>query len=186
MCCSCRLYCVTCTAGCAADPQITPVLMPTCKWCVCFWTLLHQTRHFRYTTFVRLGLHMGKCCLGLVLQCLPATGSLWCMLQALSAPSFSSCESLPSLAVKYKVHSQVPAIAEAGCTGCQFITGCTLEVCDVCLACCCRVVAGQWLGPWVLCKALEAAVAAAPPQLCLAVHVVCDPGGGAPSISMHR
>eukprot|EP00877_Chromochloris_zofingiensis_P012489 jgi/Chrzof1/7494/Cz02g25290.t1 len=48
------------------------------------------------------------------------------------------------------------------------------------------VVAGQWLGPWVLCKALEAAVAAAPPQLCLAVHVVCDPGGGAPSISMHR
>jgi len=48
------------------------------------------------------------------------------------------------------------------------------------------VVPGQWLGPWVLCKALEAAVAAAGPSLGLGVHVVCDPGGGAPQLQVHR
>lgn len=48
-------------------------------------------------------------------------------------------------------------------------------------------MAGQWLGPWVLCKALAAAAAAAsgPQQqggLGLHVHVACDPGGGAPEL----
>jgi hypothetical protein len=56
----------------------------------------------------------------------------------------------------------------------------------------CRVVAGQWLGPWVLCKALAAAAAAAAVSpssslqqqggLGLCVHVACDPGGGAPEL----
>lgn len=54
----------------------------------------------------------------------------------------------------------------------------------------CRVVAGQWLGPWVLCKALAAAAAAATANsslqqqggLGLCVHVACDPGGGAPEL----
>lgn len=53
-----------------------------------------------------------------------------------------------------------------------------------------RVVAGQWLGPWVLCKALAAAAAAVTPSsslqqqggLGLCVHVACDPGGGAPEL----
>ncbi len=52
-----------------------------------------------------------------------------------------------------------------------------------------RVVAGQWLGPWVLCKALAAAAAKATSDslqqqrgLGLSVHVACDPGGGAPEL----
>jgi len=72
--------------------------------------------------------------------------------------------------------------------------------CAVCWLVCCRVVPGQWLGPWVLCKALAAAAVAAaasplqqgsqgqqqPHQLHhglgLHVHVACDPGGGAPQL----
>eukprot|EP00879_Flechtneria_rotunda_P032073 GHRR01035224.1.p1 GENE.GHRR01035224.1~~GHRR01035224.1.p1 ORF type:complete len:395 (+),score=182.37 GHRR01035224.1:880-2064(+) len=65
------------------------------------------------------------------------------------------------------------------------------------------VVAGQWLGPWVLCKALAAAAATQRAwqqqqqqqqqqhgqqqrSLGLHVHVVCDPGGGAPTLQPVR
>eukprot|EP00775_Hariotina_reticulata_P005095 gene5095-5336_t len=53
------------------------------------------------------------------------------------------------------------------------------------------VVAGQWVGPWMLCKTLAAAAEQAQQQLLqqqpgqslgLQVHVVCDPGGGAPQL----
>lgn len=46
-----------------------------------------------------------------------------------------------------------------------------------------RVVAGKWLGPWVLCKALAALVNSTRPSG-LQVHVVCDPGGGAPELDV--
>ncbi len=49
----------------------------------------------------------------------------------------------------------------------------------------CRVVVGRWLGPWVLCKTLEAAVSRQQ-QLGLHIHVVCDPGGGAPTLAAHH
>jgi hypothetical protein len=62
---------------------------------------------------------------------------------------------------------------------------CTQSCCSQSWTCCYRVVAGQWLGPWVLCKALAAAVAAGP-DLGLTVHVVADPGGGAPALLAHR
>jgi hypothetical protein len=45
----------------------------------------------------------------------------------------------------------------------------------------CRVQAGEWLGPWVLCRALEVAVNAARP-LGIAAHVLAEPGGGAPTV----
>ncbi|WIA30487.1 hypothetical protein OEZ86_000571 [Tetradesmus obliquus] len=56
------------------------------------------------------------------------------------------------------------------------------------------VVPGQWLGPWVLCKALAAAAADYQQQqqqqqqqpLGLQVHVACDPGGGAPALQLDR
>ncbi len=41
--------------------------------------------------------------------------------------------------------------------------------------------AGEWLGPWVLCRALEVAINAARP-LGIAAHVLAEPGGGAPSV----
>lgn len=41
--------------------------------------------------------------------------------------------------------------------------------------------AGEWLGPWVLCRALEVAINAAKP-LGIAAHVLAEPGGGAPSV----
>lgn len=43
------------------------------------------------------------------------------------------------------------------------------------------VQAGEWLGPWVLCRALEVAVNAARP-LGIAAHVLAEPGGGAPTV----
>ena len=45
----------------------------------------------------------------------------------------------------------------------------------------CRVQAGEWLGPWVLCRALEVAINAARP-LGIAAHVLAEPGGGAPTV----
>eukprot|EP00878_Enallax_costatus_P012442 GHUV01012993.1.p1 GENE.GHUV01012993.1~~GHUV01012993.1.p1 ORF type:complete len:390 (+),score=129.99 GHUV01012993.1:1071-2240(+) len=57
------------------------------------------------------------------------------------------------------------------------------------------IVVGQWLGPWVLCKALSAAATAHQNTqhqqqehsqcLDLQVHVVCDPGGGAPTFDIN-
>jgi len=47
------------------------------------------------------------------------------------------------------------------------------------------VVPGKWLGPWVLCKALEALVNGSQPHG-LQVHVVCDPGGGAPALDVQH
>ena len=46
-----------------------------------------------------------------------------------------------------------------------------------------RVQAGEWLGPWVLCRALEVAVNAARP-LGIAAHVLAEPGGGAPTVRL--
>jgi len=58
------------------------------------------------------------------------------------------------------------------------------------LLCLCRVVAGHWVGPWMLCKTLAAAAEQAQQQLGqslgLHVHVVCDPGGGAPQLQPDR
>ena len=45
----------------------------------------------------------------------------------------------------------------------------------------CRVQAGEWLGPWVLCHALQAAVQRARP-FGVALHVLAEPGGGAPTL----
>lgn len=42
-----------------------------------------------------------------------------------------------------------------------------------------RVQPGEWLGPWVLCHALRAAVMASRP-FGIALHVLAEPGGGAP------
>jgi hypothetical protein len=46
-----------------------------------------------------------------------------------------------------------------------------------------RVQAGEWLGPWVLCRALEVAINAARP-LGIAAHVLAEPGGGAPTVPL--
>lgn len=51
------------------------------------------------------------------------------------------------------------------------------------------VVPGKWLGPWALCKALEACIKIseqAPLLANLRLHVVCDPGGGAPELNTKR
>eukprot|EP00192_Tetraselmis_astigmatica_P010514 CAMPEP_0117656154 /NCGR_PEP_ID=MMETSP0804-20121206/4655_1 /TAXON_ID=1074897 /ORGANISM="Tetraselmis astigmatica, Strain CCMP880" /LENGTH=368 /DNA_ID=CAMNT_0005462541 /DNA_START=127 /DNA_END=1234 /DNA_ORIENTATION=- len=40
---------------------------------------------------------------------------------------------------------------------------------------------GEWLGPYVVCKTLEAAVNSFD-SLQLSVHVICEPGGGAPTL----
>ena len=49
----------------------------------------------------------------------------------------------------------------------------------------CRLVPGQWLGPWVLCHALETCVNRVRPGG-LSVHVVASPGGGAPVLYASR
>jgi hypothetical protein len=51
----------------------------------------------------------------------------------------------------------------------------------LCSACMSRVQAGEWLGPWVLCRALEVAINTARP-LGIAAHVLAEPGGGAPTV----
>mmetsp|Transcript_20325 Transcript_20325/g.56335 ORF Transcript_20325/g.56335 Transcript_20325/m.56335 type:complete len:433 (-) Transcript_20325:180-1478(-) len=43
------------------------------------------------------------------------------------------------------------------------------------------IVPGEWLGPYVVCKTLEAAVNSFD-SLQLSVHVICEPGGGAPTL----
>ncbi len=45
-----------------------------------------------------------------------------------------------------------------------------------------RVRVGEWLGPSVLCKTLEAAVNAAPALTGLRLTVVAEPSGGAPTL----
>ncbi|KAI3434857.1 hypothetical protein D9Q98_002911 [Chlorella vulgaris] len=57
----------------------------------------------------------------------------------------------------------------------------------------CGVVPGRWLGPWVMCKTLEAAAAAATQHtaaqgvdLGLTVAVLADSGGGAPLLVANR
>lgn len=45
-----------------------------------------------------------------------------------------------------------------------------------------RVRAGEWLGPSVLCKTLEAAVNATTAVSGLRVFVVAEPSGGAPTL----
>lgn len=47
------------------------------------------------------------------------------------------------------------------------------------------VVVGRWLGPWVLCKALESIIVSTT-LAGLRVHVVCEPGGGAPALDCSR
>lgn len=51
----------------------------------------------------------------------------------------------------------------------------------------CRVKAGEWLGPWVLCHTLEAVVKKMEPgSLHVHVHVVSQPGGAAPVLYTAR
>jgi cysteine protease ATG4 len=55
----------------------------------------------------------------------------------------------------------------------------------------CGVVPGRWLGPWVMCRALQAAATAAQQQqqgadMGLAVEVLGDNGGGAPLLVAGR
>eukprot|EP00951_Prasinocladus_malaysianus_P043644 scaffold548610_cov42-Prasinocladus_malaysianus.AAC.1 len=45
---------------------------------------------------------------------------------------------------------------------------------------CGRIVPGEWIGPYVICKALAAVVNRL--ELGLCIHVVSEPGGGAPTI----
>ncbi len=52
---------------------------------------------------------------------------------------------------------------------------------DILTSTTCRVQAGEWLGPWVLCHALQAAVQRARP-FGVALHVLAEPGGGAPTL----
>ena len=53
--------------------------------------------------------------------------------------------------------------------------------------CVCRVKAGEWLGPWVLCHTLEAVVRRMEPDsLNVHVHVVSQPGGAVPVLYTHR
>ena len=49
----------------------------------------------------------------------------------------------------------------------------------------CRLVPGQWLGPWVLCHALKTCVNQLRPGG-LGVHVAASPGGGAPVLYASR
>ena len=51
----------------------------------------------------------------------------------------------------------------------------------------CRVKAGEWLGPWVLCHTLEAVMRRMEPDsLNVHVHVVSQPGGAVPVLYTHR
>ena len=51
----------------------------------------------------------------------------------------------------------------------------------------CRVKAGEWLGPWVLCHTLEAVVQRMEPDsLNVHVHVVAQPGGAVPVLYTAR
>ena len=51
----------------------------------------------------------------------------------------------------------------------------------------CRVKAGEWLGPWVLCHTLEAVVhRMEPDSLNVHVHVVAQPGGAVPVLYTAR
>ena len=51
----------------------------------------------------------------------------------------------------------------------------------------CRVKAGEWLGPWVLCHALEAVMKKMEPaSLNVHVHVVSQPGGAVPVLYTAR
>lgn len=51
----------------------------------------------------------------------------------------------------------------------------------------CRVKAGEWLGPWVLCHTLEAVVRRMEPDsLNVHVHVISQPGGAVPVLYTHR
>ena len=43
-----------------------------------------------------------------------------------------------------------------------------------------RVQPGEWLGPWVLCRTLQAAVNTGGQHCGLGLHVLASPGGGAP------
>ena len=53
--------------------------------------------------------------------------------------------------------------------------------------CVCRVKAGEWLGPWVLCHTLEAVVRRMEPDsLNVHVHVVSQPGGAVRVLYTHR
>ena len=50
-----------------------------------------------------------------------------------------------------------------------------------------RVIPGNWLGPWVLCHALRATTECMiNTHADVVVHVVCDPGGGAPMLYADR
>lgn len=56
-----------------------------------------------------------------------------------------------------------------------------------CVCCAPRSVhPGKWLGPWVMCRALEAAAAHAQQALGVRVAVIAEPGGGAPMLSIAR
>ena len=51
----------------------------------------------------------------------------------------------------------------------------------------CRVKAGEWLGPWVLCHTLEAVMKKMEPaSLNVHVHVVSQPGGAVPVLYTAR
>ena len=51
----------------------------------------------------------------------------------------------------------------------------------------CRVKAGEWLGPWVLCHTLEAVMKKMEPaSLNVHVHVVSQPGGAVPVLYTTR